>query len=169
MWFWKGISCVLGLLVLVCPAQAYESPVLSAPTSEFVGRPIAVECLPIMPWAYGMYDSDTIWIDRYYCNPLRSLAGGELVRPWRTAVGMVTLAHEAVHAIGYLSEGRTECLALQRMDDLALVFGASADIALALQSLATPDSTRALKFYGVLDRCRQNGAWDLTPGDGVWP
>lgn len=171
----RGRSSLLVLLLLalvvVSPAGGYESRVLTGPTSEFVGRPVTVFCEPTLPWAYGLYDPyvDEIELERYYCNPLRSLAGGQLVRPWRTAVGLVTLTHEAVHARGVVGEGRTECRALQEMDDMALLFGATPDVALALQALATPDSTNVLRFYGVLDRCRPNGAWDMSPGDGVWP
>ena len=71
-----------------------------------------------------------------------------------------------------LNEPKTECYAIQTMDDLALELGATPREAKMLQALALPDSRslrRARVGYSAPIKCRSGGAYDLTPGDGVWP
>jgi sirohydrochlorin ferrochelatase len=89
--------------------------------------------------------------------------------PFEQVVAVHVLTHEAVHLTGVQSESLTECRALQRDTLVARALGASPEAARVLArryaALAYP---RMPSAYRSSD-CREDGAWDETPGDGVWP
>lgn len=86
-------------------------------------------------------------------------------------ISLHTLSHEIWHTAPIFDEAITDCRAMQRMRDLAMAFGASADDA---ASIALYDWTRI--YPAQKDRgpywsadCRENGPLDLSPNDGIWP
>ena len=104
------------------------------------------------------------------CSELRSFIGGGYSRPsYDEIVAVHVLTHEAIHVAGVTSEAETECIAMQRSRDAAMMLGASA---------ATADAMAAHYWSSVFPRmpgsyralgCFEDGDLDLTPGDGVWP
>lgn len=170
------------LLLLAAPAgaaglsdgtQPYEFFQLEGLVEAWTGREdVVLECLS-MP-AYGMADIETaeMWINRRYCKPLSALVGGLEIVPAKTADGVLTLAHEAHHLKGDYNEARTECIAMQEVDDLALFLGARPEWAEVLQVYGTQLSMEFQAMapaYRNWRKCRENGAWDRSPNDGRWP
>jgi hypothetical protein len=91
---------------------------------------------------------------------------------FETAQALQTLVHESVHLRGDAVESNAECYGMQSLAYAAQQLGDTADDATAiaryyatrlypLRQSQTPD-------YWSAD-CRENGALDLTPNDGVWP
>lgn len=89
-----------------------------------------------------------------------------------TAEALQTLVHEAIHLRGDGVESHAECYGMQYLASAAQQLGDTADDATAiarwyatklypLRQTQTPD-------YWSAD-CRENGALDLTPNDGLWP
>jgi hypothetical protein len=84
-------------------------------------------------------------------------------------VAVHVLTHEAVHLTGLVSESQTECRALQRDALVARALGAPPQ---AARTLATRYATLAYPRMPTTYRsaeCREDGPWDETAGDGVWP
>jgi len=104
------------------------------------------------------------------CSQLRSWIGSDKSNPTRDQVIAVhVLAHEAVHATGVRDEGRTECLAMQSDEELALLLGASPVQAVALaDQYWTEVYPRMPGPYRPIE-CREDADLDESPGDGLWP
>ena len=98
------------------------------------------------------------------CSELRSWLGSDKSNPTRDQVVAVhVLAHEAVHATGIRDEGRTECLAMQGDEQLALLLGASSVQAVALADQYWTDVyPRMPGAYRPID-CREDAALDESP------
>lgn len=144
-------------------------PILAAAIQRFAGTDVRLYCgTP----GYGAADpfSGEIWINSQFCNPLEQLYGGVYERPWRQGVGLLTLAHEALHIRGILNEARTECVAVQNADNLARMWRVSSWWQGVILREAYEDSRR-LRQKGLYhsSKCREDGPWDQTPYDGVWP
>jgi hypothetical protein len=107
------------------------------------------------------------------CQRLRaywqSTASEKADPPFDQVVAVHVLTHEAVHLAGEQVEARTECRALQRDSLVASSLGASPAAARTLAEryarLAYPRVTSSYRA----PECREDGPWDETPGDGVWP
>lgn len=79
------------------------------------------------------------------------------------------LTHEAMHLRGVVNEAETECRAIQADAAVFRSLGVQRDraqrAALAYYQAAYPRLRADYKSR----ECRENGAMDRTPGDGVWP
>ena len=78
-------------------AEPQPDPVLTEATSRFVGHDVSVLCLKLPRDMYGWAEPETNILAirrRDHCKPLHVLAAGGIVVPVRTAIGLVTLAHE---------------------------------------------------------------------------
>ncbi len=81
----------------------------------------------------------------------------------------LTLAHEAVHLAGIRDEATAECWGVQHVAAVAERLGVSpadADL-IALRAWTRYPRWRGTALWSA--ECRQDGALDLTPGDGLWP
>ena len=112
------------------------------------------------------------YLDPSICRALRDLlANGKAGE--REAEALVVLAHEAVHLGGERREGVTECLALQAAVPLGVRFGLRESQARSLmhaqyqERLAERSAIRAA--YALPLSCREGGALDRSPGDGLFP
>ena len=157
-------------------ADGWISFPISDKASEFAGKQIDVQCEDLPPGMFGFTYLGDNWLalNKNFCNPLDALAGGVAVAPVRQAEGLSTLAHEVQHDLGVKSEPRAECYAYQRFDDLASVFGVdlTSPYYATLWALNVKFErwfTRIAPWYWNRHKCHENGAWDLTPHDGVWP
>lgn len=175
-----------GLIAALCATLLLGVPVASASDgkgpyeffqiepamSAWVGKPVFVDCLLMSAYGAAWPEYNTIWLNRRFCKPLSALMGGLEILERRTADGLLALAHEATHLTGVFNEAKTECYAMQKVDDLALHLGAQpawadrmGDLAFSLsvqfQMQATP--------YRNWQKCRPQGSWDLSPHDGIWP
>lgn len=104
------------------------------------------------------------------CSQLRSWMSSDKSNPTRDQVIAVhVLSHEAVHAIGVTDEARTECLAMQFDERLALLLGASGPQARALADRYWREVFPRMPpaYRGV--ECVPGGALDRSPSDGHWP
>ena len=109
--------------------------------------------------------------------------GGDLARDGRRggasnlAHAILTLTHESIHTTGDISEAHTECVAVQRVPEMveqlgehrALYVAAVERKALAWHRRLLGTVSLGGQSYTDPKRCRKDCAWDLTPGDGVWP
>lgn len=160
------IAELLTVLVLARPDAT-----LSRISSEYVGRPVSVWCDPGVHG--GTAGGDDISLDVTFCNPLRALEGDVHVALLRQGVGLITLAHEALHLLGVPSEARAECLAFQEVDEVARLFGLRPSPwrrrVISAAYADHFDLIRQNHLYRNRRRCRQDGDWDLSPYDGRWP
>ncbi len=80
-----------------------------------------------------------------------------------TANALDTLTHEMIHALGIRNEAQTECFAMQ----LSFVTGVKLGLPLAyaenLDRLSLQNYSSHPPAYVDRERCREGGAWDLTP------
>jgi hypothetical protein len=80
-----------------------------------------------------------------------------------TANALDTLTHEMLHALGVRNEAQTECFAMQ----LSFVTGVKLGLPLAyaenLDRLSLRNYFSHPPAYVDRERCREGGAWDLTP------
>lgn len=82
------------------------------------------------------------------------------IEPLRRAAW--TLGHEVQHVKGILDEGIADCYGRQTIAAVLERLGATKAYAAAVQAWDFP-------VIGAPAECRQDGALDLTPGDGRWP
>ena len=144
-------------------------PILADAIRKFATRDVQVYCGMV---GYGAADpwSGEIWLNSQFCNPLEQLRAGVYERPWRQGVGILTLAHEALHIRGILDEARTECVAYQNVDNLARMWRVSPWWQEVILREAYRDSQllqRKSLYHSP--KCREDGPWDQTPYDGRWP
>jgi hypothetical protein len=165
-----------------------EDARLSVASSEFVGKPVRLLCGADDNGLFlGMtvIDEALIWLDEpAVCAPARSFLSGWRPRldrkrngSHRLARALLVLTHESVHASGDRAEAHTECVAIQRVPEMAHILGEHHPLYIAALTRLALWWHRQLRGTVSLDghnywdgtRCRKDGAWDLTPGDGVWP
>ncbi len=104
------------------------------------------------------------------CSELRGWLGSDKSNPSRDQlIAVHVLSHEAMHALGTADEARTECLAMQFDERLALLLGASPDQARELADRYWREVFPRMpnQYRGV--ECRPDGGLDLSPGDDLWP
>ncbi|MDH3227061.1 MAG: hypothetical protein OEM67_08245, partial [Thermoleophilia bacterium] len=161
-------------------AQAAEKR-FGAIASEIAHRDVSVRCQGLLgdvadigaDLGYVEFDasgtpSDTTHISREACNWLKDYEDDHSVTR-DGAMGVHTLAHEAMHLQGVISEAKAECYGLQRIPRVAQRLGASLEEARALAVF----SYRAL--YPQLPRnyrsheCVPGGALDLGRDTPAWP
>jgi hypothetical protein len=155
-------------------AAAKPNPILTQAAQTLEPRVTSVECTPyLLGYAATAPVDGAIWMNSYLCNPLKLLYGGYLDRPGRAGAGLITLEHEVLHITApTFSEARVECVAFQTVDnDLRLWKTPFWMRGLILED-AYQDHYNLIysqKVYRNDTKCRPDGAWDTTPGDGNWP
>ena len=85
------------------------------------------------------------------------------------ALAVVTLAHEAEHAVGVVNEAKAECRALQRTELAARALGAEPRYAAGLVTLYLTRIHETLPPMYRSPECRDGGTLDLRPASTVWP
>ena len=170
---------------LILPSGSPDT-LLSAAVSSFAGTTVTVSCGGDANSLFlGLTIQEAMWLDEpLVCAPARRFANGWKPRQDRRHSGasnlahaLLTLTHEAIHASGDTSEAHTECVAIQRVPEMVGLLGEHRPLyiaALERKALAWHDRLRGTislsgQPYTDPNRCRKDGAWDLTPGDGVWP
>jgi hypothetical protein len=86
-----------------------------------------------------------------------------------TADAVVTLTHETMHAIGIEKEAEAECFGMQLTTFMAIELGVPAHYAQRLGQLSLQDYWSRPPDYIDTSRCREDGAWDLFPGEPSEP
>jgi hypothetical protein len=89
-----------------------------------------------------------------------------------TAEALQTLVHESIHLKGDGVEAEAECYGMQWLAYAAQQLGDTPDDAAAITAyyvtrLYPSRQSQSPDYWSP--ECRQNGALDLTPNDGVWP
>ena len=157
--------------------------------SKVLGHPksIAVACWSGPDWAnisgqnpesaytilgFHLFDSMPHWVDLSpgICHTFETLL---YHRPKFanvvTANALDTLTHEMIHALGIHDEAQTECFAMQ----LSFVTGVKLGLPLAyaenLDRLSLQNYSSHPPAYVDKARCREGGAWDLTPHTSSLP
>lgn len=104
------------------------------------------------------------------CSELRGFIGDGHTGPTLDQIIAVqVLTHEAIHVAGVTSEAETECIALQRSKEAAVMLGATEATAHAMaQRYFLTIFPRMPGTYRAKE-CFEDGELDLTPGDGIWP
>jgi hypothetical protein len=162
-------------------AQAAERR-FGAIASEIAHRDVAVRCQGLLGdvtdvgahLGYVEFDgsgspSDTTHISREACNWLKDYERSDHSVSLDHAMGVHTLAHEAMHLQGVIDEAKAECYGLQQMPRVARRLGASTEEAQALAVFAYrvifPQLPRAYRS----PECAPGGALDLGKGTPAWP
>jgi hypothetical protein len=125
--------------------QIHLSPATCLHLAHVVAEPGLLQCVAV--------DSDDEWA----CPPTATYA----------ADALGTLAHEAQHVSGEQDEARTECYALQTVDDLAVRLGVA-------EPAAEPIGAYLLRVVGRPDEyvtgdCRRDGPLDIEPETPAFP
>jgi hypothetical protein len=89
--------------------------------------------------------------------------------PLEVAWSLNTLAHESYHLAGVRNEAETECYALQAIDFAARRLGATREQARALATFSFDQLPERMPALYTSPQCRNDGKYDLRPGDPVWP
>jgi hypothetical protein len=108
---------------------------------------------------------------RDVCNDLRDWLRSDKTSPTLNQVIAVHLvAHEAGHAgRGLVDEAETECWAVQNNAAIAEHMGANRTQARNLQIQYWNSVYPRLPSAYRTGACTEDGPFDLTPGDGIWP
>ena len=104
------------------------------------------------------------------CAKLDVMAyGGERDEKMSTSSPVRTLIHQAIHTIGILDEGKTECYATQLTTELTIELGGSRAYGERLTFLNREMDTtsRAGSIYDSPD-CHDGGRFDLGIEGAVW-
>jgi len=117
----------------------------------------------------GGNPSDTTYLTRDACNWLKEYRGSDRRVTLNRALGVHTLAHEAVHLQGVTNEAKTECYGLQQMPRVAEELGASPQEARDITTYAFRTLYPQLPSNYRTSECRPGGRLDLSKNDGVWP
>ena len=97
------------------------------------------------------------------------LAGGCDRETLGAVSGIVTLAHESWHLRGIVDEARTQCYAVQSVEEVARGLGVpAADARTLAVRVALDDAHLPLGEYHSA-QCRPGGAYDLRPDTPDWP
>jgi hypothetical protein len=79
------------------------------------------------------------------------------------------LTHEAVHLMGVSDERAAECRAMQRDAAMAVLLGASPEQGQALASRYAAEVYPRMPNGYTSPGCSEDGEYDESPDDGVWP
>jgi hypothetical protein len=127
------------------------------------------------PWrAYTSTSLDEISLSPEVCAELHKV-GRRHASVWRdpapgaVAWSVETLAHEAQHASGILSEVQAECYGMQTTTAAALLLGTTRAEGQYLATLYWKRWYAWLKPPYSSSECRNGGALDLRPDRNAWP
>ena len=124
---------------------------------------------------YVMFDAeghpaDVGRIERDACNDLRDYLHGD--KDWPTldqVIGVAVLSHESNHLAGELSRVALSARRSRTSSAVAEALGATSIKPASLADRYTTDVYPNMPPEYVSSLCVQDGEWDETPGDGVWP
>ena len=135
------------LLLFVLPSSALAStpaPELDSVASNIAGQALTVRCwvneaddldADANSWGYVYLAEPVIYLSPLACEGALALARGAMAPLWQLALGALTLTHEAYHLKASLpwerrrSEAQTECRAIKRVRQTALVLGSNEALA----------------------------------------
>lgn len=174
---------------LVALSAGVQHAQLSAIGSSFVGKPVAVYCGTTLGWGMADPASGRVVLDaQVVCDRLERFLAGTRPRldcararrcPARGyGFAALVLTHELVHQTEIYGEAQTECYGYQRTPEAIGLLGEKRPLYVAaLVRFVTEQHRKQIRLatgvagerYGDASRCRKDGRWDLSPGDGVWP
>lgn len=104
------------------------------------------------------------------CDNLRAWLDSDKNDPTRDQmIAVHVLTHEAIHVSGVIDERSTECQAMQADAETAIHLGATPEQAQALAERYYTEIYPHMPSGYHSNLCHEDGEYDLTPGDGVWP
>lgn len=121
-------------------------------------------------WGFFSHDNPVINLSPTVCNELDALTYQRERREKMVVSSAVrVLVHEAIHAVGVLDEGKTECYATQLTTAMTVALGATETYGQTLTILNQEmDATsRAGSIYDSPD-CHQGGPFDLAMDNAAW-
>ena len=120
------------------------------------------------------YDPYRVSIAPEYCDSLAGLVykherptQGQALAMAAASVGL--LAHEGAHLSGFQNEARTECHAVQRVRDLAVILGTSRSYADRLAEANWKYIYPREPAEYRTSTCRNGGPLDIHRNSDVWP
>ena len=155
--------------------------------SKLIGQPktVDVACWDSADWAGIAGDTDSVystvgfwapsmphWVNLSpgICGAMERLLTKRPLYPnVYTAAAVETLTHELMHAIGIKDEAQAECYGMQLSAYMAEELRVPAGYAMSLARLNLDNYKLRPPNYIDLSRCRENGAWDLSPGKNSPP
>lgn len=148
-----------------------QNPLLARFTTRIAGRVPTFYCGGTGGYGSAQPETGEMWVNSTFCHPLEQLAQGVYKHPVRQGVGLLTLVHEALHVRGIWNEARTECVALQNIDNVARWWHVPLWWQDVILPIAYEDSYSLQQvnreYYSP--KCREDGPWDQTKYDGRWP
>jgi hypothetical protein len=146
-------------------------------------RDVSIECQrftgalldPTAEAGYVQFDadgspSDTGRLERDACNDLRDYLGsGKSAPSLKQVIAVQVLTHESYHLAGIRDEARTECSAVQRLDEVAVMLGATPEQARSLAERYYAEVYPRMPAAYVSSDCVDRGEWDVAPDDPTWP
>jgi len=162
-------------------AQAAERR-FGAIASEIAHRDVSVRCQGLLGdvtdvgahLGYVEFDasgnpSDTTHISREACDWLKDYERGDHAVGLDSAMGVHTLAHEAMHLQGVINEAKAECYGLQQVPRVAERLGATPEQAHALAVFSYRAIYPQLPNAYRSPDCVPGGALDLSRDTPAWP
>lgn len=156
---------------------------LSHVASGIAGRPVTIHCQRLSgamfdvtaELGYVMFDAsgqpeNVGHLEREACNDVLSYMHSD--KEWPSldqVVGVAVLSHESHHLAGEEVEAKTECESMQTLVPVAEQLGATPEQARALAVRYAADVYPRMPDSYTSPDCEEDGPWDQTPGDGVWP
>lgn len=121
---------------------------------------------------FAASDLVRIHLAPHICSALARLAEDRRAsrrRPVVDAFAVTALAHETMHVAWVDDEAEAQCYAAQLADETAVRLGLRRDEAAALARVGWKVIYPRLPREYRSPECRNGGAFDLRPGDGVFP
>ena len=155
----------------------------SAVASEIAGRDVRVECQrftgalldPTAEAGYVQFNADgsptdTGRLERDACRDLRKYFHDDKTSPTlQHVIAVQVLAHESYHLAGIRDESKTECAAIQRIDEVAVQLGASPDQGRAMAERYYAEIYPRMPTAYRNSECKERGELDASPDDDEWP
>ncbi|MCZ3387450.1 MAG: hypothetical protein LH630_10925 [Actinomycetia bacterium] len=155
----------------------------SAVATTIADRDVRIECQrftgalldPTAEAGYVAFNADgtptdTGRLERDACNDLRDYLHGDKADPSiEQVVAVQVLTHESYHLAGIANEAETECLAIQRLDDVAGWLGASPDQARSMAVRYYDEVYPRMPTAYRSGECVDLGEMDVAPDDPTWP
>ena len=114
--------------------------------------------------------TDTGRLERDACRDLRDYMHGDKANPTlNQIVAVQVLTHESYHLAGIADEAETECMAIQRLDEVATWLGASAEQSREVAERYYEEIYPRMPSDYRSSRCVDEGEWDAAPRDTTWP
>ena len=174
-----AVVAVLG--VLEYRAQAAEAR-LGAAVSRLAHRDVGVRCqglfgnlvdigqeLGTVQFDAEGDPADRTDIKRDACNWVKAYERGDKHVSLHAALGVHTLAHEAMHLRGWTSESVAECYGLQYTADMAVSLGATREQARRLAEFYWRVVYPDMPSEYTTPECVDGGRLDLHKDSDVWP